>query len=272
MEQALPFMGGTFTQILQALFGLVTPADKTVVRLRSEYGRRATDEVLAATDLENLSDRLDALSVDPEFFDQEANSEVQIDWKAFRDAVAHPLDMPSLTRTLGITAAQRCERGWKAFQSAMPQLDRLKEHFDEQFPSRPSTGPRVAARPSQMIDDAYDLRLAPALRHVIGLSLRNLAAACSIARAEEREQRLEPWLALGLADFWAEGPERLAAALFDREKVIAWFMAIIAHFDKAQHLDKVTGEWKQATVASGEGIYCPFDLPDDHVDEGSQTR
>jgi hypothetical protein len=243
-----------------------SPADKSVVRLRSEYGRSATDEVLAATSLEDLSERLDALAVDSDLFDQEINPDVKVDWKAFRTAVSQPLDTPSLTRALGITAAQRCERGWKAFQSAMPILERLKDRFDKLFPDRPTA--RQAARPSQLVDYAYDLSLAPAFRQVIGMTLRALAATYVIARAEERDQRLEPWLALGLADFWAEGPERLASALFDTDRVIA----IISHFNKAERLDRVVEEWKLAAAASGEGIYCPFDQPDDYVDEGSQAR
>lgn len=218
--------------------------------------------MLAATGLEDLTDRLVCLASDQEFWDREVEGraatgerveDLQEKLKASR------LNTSSLEATLGPTATHRCEQGWEAFKAVI----RHAEGFIERLQSADTTAPvlewETAPPPRQRLtDQLYDADLPEGLRDGICLWLKFAVGMFVIARAEELRERIDPWLALGLANNWAEAPERTARLLSDSDALMISLLGLASEATEAKRLTEAFAAWEQTALRSGQPIYFPF--------------
>ena len=195
------------TALLERFIASVSASSEAPTRLKSAYGRTATDEVLQARDLADLSDRLDALSGDAEFWASEAPAPPP--GTTVPGAIrSTTLDKPSLLRTLGHTAFQRCQEGqdaWIGIAHILTQwAEPIRKFRETQLPASPKAAPK-----KDVVELLYDDKTPLVVRRELARVMFGFAAAMTIARAEERGQKLPPWLALALGEEFAKLPERL---------------------------------------------------------------
>ena len=253
--------------LLGGLFALLAPQRKLPQRLRSVYGRTVTDRVLAARDLQDLNDHLDALSGDSEFWLQEkapdppAPPTVE---QALKDLEASSLDMHSLAAVLGTAGADRCQEGHTAWKSIGRRaiewtqgLQRFVENLRKLYPSAPAA-PRPPAVFKTIGEVLFGSELPLAVREELAALLQTFAAAAVIGRAEERGERLEPWLARGLADAFARTPERILANM-RFERLPALLSAVLSSAVEKAALEEVVGAWRRDAEGNGQGVYFPLD-------------
>jgi hypothetical protein len=211
-------------------------AHRAVTRPPHHFDRFA-DEILAASSVADLRERLEIVASDPAFWAHPPPSQLEID-RAER--ANFKLDMDVVRQTLGEAPTQTFCRGWEAMASfarvVMPALR------------------QAAALPGQapgMTEVLYDTDAPLEMRRAI-LSL-SMAAVGTVAifRASAFGKRLEPWLALALAEHVATGTERFLAGLV----AAAQGSVQAAHSD---HLDA----WHQKAIASGGDVYFPVGDPD----------
>lgn len=254
---------GDLAAALRALLSLLAPPAQNAslpVRLTSDYARRAADEVLAAEDLEDLGERLDAMAGDEELWEQVARQSTPSPPSALSATFeGQQLDVVSLTRVLGPTATKRCLRAHTAMKAGIARLVALQAGFERAGLLPEGWQPPDSPAPLEMV---YDVSTPAALRRFLLGLLRWAAATFSIARAEEHGDRLSPWLALGLANAWSEGPERFEATVASSDALIAWFVAIFAEAKTAEELGAAFAQWRDAAHASTENVYFPFDAAD----------
>lgn len=227
--------------------------------------RAAADHVLAGAPLQELRDRIDALAVDYEVWEAEMEA-------AHRKNAARPvelpksLDMPSLTATLGAPAAKRCQAGFSAMLMALEKLHpAFKALPIESILSQAKAGrehlqgtPYEVQKPRTLIDLIYDVNIGSAARAAMMKLQRSLTAALVIARAEEHGQRIAPWLALALADIWAEAFEQCLEVVSDSTSFIEWVGQLFASIGDGMELHKAIDRWRREAAAEGSGVYWPL--------------
>lgn len=232
-------------------------------RLESEYLRQAADMVLDAQSLEDLDERLDELIGDERVWEEmganAAPSAPKSTEEMATDVRAWKLDMESLTRVLGTTPARRCEKGLAAAKTAALNLLQVTEKLSASLPAAldadaqdEDSGNRTA------LDLVYDLSVPSSLRELALGGLRVAATTLVIARAEERGERLEPFLALGLANAWAEGPEALAATTSSGDAMLAWVGRLFAEAPVATAVEPVLDRWAADAEAAGASVFFPL--------------
>jgi len=259
MEYVLSDPIGLIASTLRSLVGLLaqSSASRRPTRLRSEYARAAADTVLAAESLEDLSDRLDALVADEEFWKQELpEAPSRVRPAADLDENLPPLDMESLCAILGATSARKCEEGWEALALSLKRIKKLLTAVQRSLPT-PDEHPAASERET-LFDAVYDTPMPAALRRSLAAVLRMLVCTCVIGRAEENGRKLPPWLALGLATCWAEAPVRLAMMLGDTDALIAWCTKAFVEASELQRVQQALLEWKQQACAEDSPIYFPL--------------
>jgi hypothetical protein len=231
------------------------------------YGRAVTDHVLAASDPQELPDRLDALSGDPEFWQQEKvpPSPPMTPAEILADLDKATLDKPSLLAVLGSKAAARVEEGFGAWVSIArriiewtPSLQRLNDSLTS---LRAKLGtpaiqitPKVYASPTDVL---YDADIPLTLREEIAMLFFGLAAAPVIGRAEEHGKLVPPWQAIGLADAFARTPERIFANM-RIERVAAILAAVAAMPIEQVSVREAIEQWRRDAEASGKDVYFPL--------------
>jgi hypothetical protein len=140
--------------------------------------RQATDSVLEAENLADLTDRLDVMFLDLVEFGPEL------------DSLKAPGD-PALDRVLGVTSAgeirSTTNRALPQLEALVKMLAGLNEQSDEE-----------SADFSTFVDVAYDLRWPLPARKTYMEVFRGLLAALVIVRAVEKGRRLDSWLAMAL--------------------------------------------------------------------------
>jgi hypothetical protein len=238
--------------------------------------------VLEASDLEDLKNRIDVLTVDERLWGEykHIKANKRATEEAPTSARGSKLDMSSLNTVLGQAAAERCQRGYEAQREVSRLVSQIVPKFKEIIAdlraqtttetSKPEEEEEVSTRAEEeggdFSDLLYDSRIPlPARRELAGL-YRTIAAACVIGRAEELGKRLEPWLAMGLADLFADSPLRLKG-LWDSlpqtgPEFIAKGAQLLAKLgeDEAERreMSAVADEWRRQAATSGEGIYFPL--------------
>ena len=240
--------------------------------MRSTYGRTVADYVLDASDLQDLDDRLDALSGDPEFWEHErapVPSPPPTLEQALEQLESASLDMRSLVAVLGKNGADRCQEGhmvWKSIGRRLIEwtqgMQGLAQNLKKLTPA-PAAPPRPApAAYRNVAEILFAPELPLTVREELANLLHGIAAAAVIGRAEENALRLEPWLARSLADAFARTPERFFASMrFERLSHIA--AAIVGGAVEARVISQFVEKWRHEAEASGEGVYFPVRQIDD---------
>lgn len=263
MEAVLPLQDDDlFASVVQAFAGLFAPLDpagtKPPVRLKSEYGRVATDEVLAATDVADLLERLDILGSDPRFWQAEVAATALSGPSASEKIATTSLDMTSLEATLGLPSAQKCQAGWEAFKAVFLRLEILAKRLDR-TPAQPMDHKETpSASILKIVEMAYSLECGPTMRHVIHLTLRFLATIVSIARAEEHGKRLAPWLSYQLANLFADTPQRALRVMSDQTEWSEWVTQMTDDLGRISPTRRALEQWSLAAKSSGVGIFFPL--------------
>jgi hypothetical protein len=274
MDSALPGAAivDNATTLIEGLFAMLRPRMATPpIRLRSAYGRTATDRVLEARDAQDLVDRLDALVGDGEFWEREkapVPATTPSLEQAFATLEAASLDTQSLVATLGKGAADRCEEGhqaWKQIGRIFINWVRSLKDFAEKVKAlAPGARPGVVA-PAKSYSNAsemlYDNDVPIVVREELTKLFLGLAAAAVIARAEEWGKKLDPWIAHALADTFASVPERILANV-GVERLPAMFLAILAGTFESRVVQDVFERWYRDSVAASTGIYFPLSSAD----------
>ena len=231
------------------------------VRLTSAYARRACDGVLAAADKKDLGEALDDLVSDDRFW---CELDPPGERQPLREINARfqlaELDTPSLTRALGVTAAERCLTGHTALKVIIARFLSLVESLRTVVDLEAASTAR-GARPgstggARMTSILYDLGAPRVVRRVTARFLTAMAAATVIARAEEREGRVDPWLAVALADAFAAPLERIRAHT-EAERIPEGFDRLMRETDAARTFNVMLEQWCRDAEASGEAIYFP---------------
>ena len=269
MENAL-LLRNDLATALDSLLQLLAPKalGNPPVRIQSAYAKEVADQVLAATDLEDLGERLDCLAGDEALWEQITRAEKAESWENIRTEIeGSKLDTESLNATLGPTATRRCEQGQEAIKTIVRRGEGLVAEL--KAIGSPSSGSSddasIIPRHDRVIDYLYDLRVPASLRHGLMLLLRTAVATIVIGRAEEHGKKLEPWLALGLANSWAEAPERLAGFLGDTDRLVVWLVSMVPEMVTSQGLRAAFEAWELEALSTGQGIFFPLD-PDRAAD------
>ncbi len=163
--------------------------------------RAACDRALAAEDLADLEDRLDEMHLQFGDFLLELKRATRSIKPGSRKL---GLDEDSLVASLGVTAAREFPRGyplvralWEGVQKAPIQPQNLGLSTD----SDPD--------PEAFSDLFYDSEVPLAMREAGAVMIRGVLAAAVIARASELGKKLDPWLALSLAETFSEALSKL---------------------------------------------------------------
>jgi hypothetical protein len=223
--------------------------------------------VLEARDLQDLADRLDALSGDAEFWEREKHvgpppAAPTFD-QALKDLEAAALDMPSLVATLGTSPAGRCQEGfvvWKAIGRRCIEMAREIASLAEKIQAlQPAFAAPVAPAKTfkGVVDVLYSDDLPVGMREEFASVLHGIVASVVIARAEEHGKRIEPWLARGLADAFARAPERILANM-RFERLPAMLSTIVGGVFEKKILADAVEQWRREAADSSHGVFLPF--------------
>lgn len=276
MDQALQNAQGSLSQLLSALASVFAPASRSTgeatsrpVRLHSEKQRMAADEVLASSDLDAVLARIDALSGDEHFWDaakltaQETSDPDQV----LARFEASKLDLESLTSILGTTATGICVRGFESMKYLARPVLLVAKNLRVAPPGVPAEAPSMAPRESPPsagpVELLYNKRLPLAFRRGLALALCSVASAIVIARAEECGKRLEPWLALALAEAFADPPSRLAGRLQEPSGFAGLVDTILESAAANERLRAAFEEWRRQAEQSGDKVFFPLIAPGD---------
>lgn len=225
-------------------------------RLKSAYGRAATDDVLAAANVDDLRERIDGLVVDEEFWSVECSTATvpPADTSSFENA---RIDIASLTAVLGSTAAERCRAGHEAYITVARAVRTFATNLHKssakvELPAGGSKSyPHVA-------DFIYDVSVPALLRDAVLAFVGGAMAAIVIARAEERGEKLPPWLALELADAFAQPPLHGLATIASEDSL----GLLVDSVADAKALGSAIERWRDRAILSARPIYFPFDADD----------
>jgi hypothetical protein len=232
--------------------------------------RSATDEVLAAVHREDLVERLDELAVSAVLLEIEATPRSNFSGGSIEEGLSRllkrvedsNLDLVSLTATLGATPTRQCERGFEAFRALLRMVVAFIVAFsgalahdpktdDDKAATKKDGGPRL-----EPVAWLYDARIPVSLRAGIGRFLRSLASTYAIARAEEQGAKLEPWLALALADSFAEG---FVQAQFAAERAALDPASLVMLGEtsrrKREQLELLLDQWRLKAAGAGGPYY-----------------
>ncbi|MBK6461920.1 MAG: hypothetical protein IPF92_13025 [Myxococcales bacterium] len=206
---ALPEMLGGFFGSLVPFWAGAKPEARLPARTASEEERALADHVLASANRAELAERLEALVVSDEWGvildarTRRANAATEV-------KLPDALDVVSLERALGKTATDVCSAGYDLCRTFVHELGSIVATFPtipkvEEPPlsasgRRPLGSPRVRT----MGDLLYLAELPRGFRRWLFAFLKTMAAQQVIARAEERAGRLEPWLAMTLAETYRD--------------------------------------------------------------------
>lgn len=165
---------------------------------RAPEVRTAADAVLGAADLADLEDRLDEMFM---------NLPV---WGSELDSVQEPsgFDGDEARRVLGVTAVEILE---KAQARALSGLENLPV---------PST-PGIPQDLSALVDCVYDAGIPLAAREIYLEVWHGMLAGLVVLRAVEIGRKLDPWLALALANTTARGFETATTRLTQLTQLLA---------------------------------------------------
>lgn len=177
----------------------------------TDAGRARLDEVLAASDLTDLQERLEEFSLDDAMpcVSKAAASSVPRTIKEFETSIRKmKLDIASLESTLGEAGMRRCVEGFEAFRDMLLAAVGVAEVPPPEELSQPATAdqePTPGAEYMSFVDAIYNPTIPIPARRIAAKFLLSVAAMSTIARAEELPKRIDPWIARYLADAFAEG-------------------------------------------------------------------
>jgi len=200
-------------------------AGRTALRKHNltDEQRRHADAILGAYDRQDAAEAIDEWITEVAETLQFAPSDGGPSWgRSTENAAAdletaadEPLKLDSLRRVLGDGPVRVCEEGQEALVSLLRLLAALVRNRKALKSSHEADGsPTTTERnPSTARDLLYsDAMPLPIRRGFAGIA-RSFAASFAIARAEERVERLEPWLAMYLAETFRDGFRQVASAI-----------------------------------------------------------
>lgn len=247
----------------------ISPFLRRAVRLRSDYGREATDHVLGARDREDLLARLEELSCDDRYWESERAPADQVQQQLSPGEMiakikAEMPDMDSLTAVLGTDAAARYLEGFEALRVVGLRCVEFQENYPELLaPWMPKPRPQ-RAKLTHVSDLFYNARIPLIIRKELARGIQALLAVAVIGRAEERGKKLRGWLAMALADTFAAEMER-ARQHTTLESIGRILVSVIDIAQDVRKARAVVARWQREAEASGKGIYFPLD-PAEHAD------
>jgi hypothetical protein len=156
-----------------------------------------------------------------------------------------------LVSVLGETASQRWLAGW----SGIIHLVSLVSLLSKAAPLTPKKRDERLPKDSKFHHIMYAAGVGLPFRRALLDLIRGTVALLPIQRAYEIGSRLEPWLALALADVFATGYSGFLDALESATEVRA-------ELANAFH-PTVLAEWDRAAAASGQPVYFPLGDADD---------
>ncbi len=180
-----------------------------VNRIATDRERALYDQVLASPDREALRKRIDILITSDDWnalvwCGRRAESPPVTEINAA--SVPERLDEASLERAIGATATRACANGHEVFRTFVREIGAVLPVLSTA--GQKDSTPTATAAPQSMLDIMYNTEMPRAFRRWIRLIVTAVAAQNTIARAEELDEPLSPWLALALAetyrDSWVE--------------------------------------------------------------------
>ena len=271
---AMTESSGFFANAMDTLQSFLAPSGgevrKRPVRLHSDYYRKVADRILGATDATNLADLLDEASGDEQVFEElkAVPAPVQEPHPASIEQATSALnvsrlDAASLSAVLGVTSTARCEAGYEAFKSLIRRALRLTQNvkpFVDRFASpaiEPLPTPATEAGPRRRLSDLlYDERVPLTLRQMLASFVRMWIAAMAIGRAEERGEKVAPWLALALAEAFAQPSEALGETI--ERDLPTLLAAFVADANDRARLNSAATHWADEAAKSGEAVFFPL--------------
>jgi hypothetical protein len=245
-----------------ALFAPVHTASRPV-RLRNEVQRGAADDILAAADRTDLENRLDAWCADDALWASTTSAAAQTTQPVDFDAAK--LDMTSLSRVLGAAAAQRCAQGHSALlllaRFILSAKDGIAAAFEKAGVRTPQPSPSPRRRDVKLSDVFYEPAIPLVARQAIAKFCRSMLAAMAIGRAEERGDKLDPWLALALGDAFAGTFEEWLALVRSGELpalFVSFVQGLGSSASEGNRLREALERWRSEAVAKGESVYFPL--------------
>jgi hypothetical protein len=244
---------------LSQFFGATAEAP-AVQRHLSEYMRAAADRVLAAEDREHLLALVDDLSADGVFWsDLSQAAERSAEQSSVApDITKVKLDMRSLVAVLGNTAAMKCEKGHHAIIALAEEWPKFKAtmgvNIDEE-----SNSPAAKSSFVSMSDLVYDREIPLLIRQFIAKIMLSIASVIVIANAEERANKLDPWLGLALAEVFATPFEDALAAVTNQSALQSLHAYVVRDVKDQAKFEAVSARWRDEAAVSGENVYFPFD-------------
>lgn len=198
--QSGAFAGANFLGAIAEIAGRLGQDQARVRGFGSPEIEALGDAVLSATSRTDLAEAIDEQSahIDEAFASVRLNRGArEVSKLALTD-----LDASSLERVLGVAATNTCRRGFRAL---VDFLELLSGMSPAGF-TPPSDGEGLDEEWEVTFDSLIRNQQVPIpLRRGILKVAHSLVAMLTIARAEERGTKLEPWLALGLAEHFADG-------------------------------------------------------------------
>ena len=232
---------------------------------KTDYARTALDRVLAAKDRSTLADRLEEIIVDDEYFEQERRAAPPPEKLTPQENLAKldrlALDMPSFAAVLGKSATLRFNRGFEDFKVMIRRMFQLAEKLQQLVTMLTGQQPATkevtttSMKPSDMY---YDSRTPLVVRKELARLFRALMAWCAILRAQERRKKLDPRIALALAETFATETARLKENA-TMEAFAKAFVAVIHGATEGRLLAAAVDHWRRAADELGEGVLFPFD-------------
>ncbi len=232
---------------------------------KSDYAHAALDRLLSAKNRATLQDRFDELLVDDEYFEHE-RSELSDAPPAMQEGLAQldrfTLDMPSFVAALGRPAALRLSRGFDDLKIACHGLVRILEDLQrviESYTGEPLIQKPLRAGSVKPSDIYYDVRIPLAARKQWAVFMRGGMAWCASLRAQERGVKLASWLALALAEMFADMSADLKRNTSLEQVFRAIMMLVQPSAEPGMQAFRTAVEaWRRDAVASGQGVYFPL--------------
>lgn len=236
------------------------------IRLKSDYARSKADEVLGAEDRQDLGELLELMAVDDHLWTAEASPMPRAQ---MRDALlglsGTPLEVGPLERVLGASGLARAQRShaalqefarrfvqWLDFLEKLPGWGRLANPAERKGP-QPLQGWR---------DTLYAPEIPLAWRQELLRALKSMAAACVIARAEEKAERLAPWLALALAEEYGQFFELVLPRMHLRA-LPSLVGQLFGNIVNEVRVRRAFDRWHREALAAGKAVSFPLDQPSD---------
>jgi hypothetical protein len=248
-----PF-GAAFRSLAQ-LFSTTSDAPAARRHL-GEYTRTAADQVLGAEDHEHLLALLDDLSGDEAFWDDVSSAaEHAVERRGAAGAASRSEHDARIFRaTLGATAAARCQAGDEALEAFYAEFTKILASIGAELVNATKVERRSIA---SMLHLLYDHDVPLFLRKMIARFLLALTSAMVISRAEERGERLAPWLALALAEMFAKPFEEALAAITSPQASTRLASSLGDDAQAQAKLSAALERWSEEAAASGKGAYFP---------------